>query len=781
MLPNPDSVVCGARFGLLRRRCVAFALVWPAVTGAMPAPAQEPPAGEWLLDHARTLGLNTVQPEAEDAERVLIWLEAATRVNPDLADAYLWQFDLLNRLTRSEAAAAALAAYCRLRPEDLSARIELLDRQFEARQSLEARLAFCAEALQAGGLPTIIQSDLHQRRAELLLRGGEKDQARQEAAEAILAYRGNVRAHELLVELADEAERPTLQIRALLAAIAASPARTDQMWQLARALDGLSLHTEAAQWYDRVAAALKSQPTNSPTLVELLADQASSYADDGKFEQARETAERALAIAPDHCAARFLLLDVARQTGGESAAGPHLEALRKQFDRLDPATVSRREFEPLYLAAWFYVRYDPQPARAVQFASRVRELAPQNAEAQAVYGLAKLAAGAPAEAIAALQPWADRDAWAAAGLGEALLAQGQKDAAIKALRTGEALRRSGRAYERIRKALVEQGQEPAPAADRTPVTEALGGFDERVLEFAAHPRDFLRFELTASRGDVPCGGPWRCELRLTSTAPFPITVGEGQMIAGRVLATARRCDAAEQRIADYLPLSLALRPVLANGESIRLTTTPLVGPAWVLAQAAPQQAFAIEISFVLDPVSDPAGPGYVSALPDFAAARLTVQRTAVDASRTGVQGLLNSLRNGTESERMRAVRTLAALVAEREAARLAPPDYVFHRVDEIKLRRAVLATLADPTPIVRAAALDALRGLEFDPRVLEQVAPALSDANWLVRLLVLDVLAEKQGQVFRPVLESSARAEPDDLVRRAAALRLKQVQRALPQ
>gem|GEM_PF-4037304 len=733
-----------------------------------------PSPGRWLLDHGRTLGLNTTYPTTDDAELVLVWMEAAARVDPDLAEAYLWQFDLLNRLSRADAARAALGSYCKLNSADVSARLDLIDRQFERGQSVEARRAFCAATLKTAGLPLMVQSDLHRRLADLYVRGGERDRAEVHANKAIEAFVGNVAAHSLLVELADEQTRPARQVRMLCAAVSALPVHAEEMWRLARVLDDLSLHAEAARWYERARVSFERPQGGGRAPVDFLVDFAACYADDGRYELALEVGEQVVGLDPDAVEVRYLLVDAARRAGRAEVVNRHQKALRKRFDGLDPASPGRGDLATACQAAWYYLRCEPDPVRAVGFASRARELAPESPEVQTVFGLAKLATGEADEADAALRPWAGTNQWAATGLGEALLAKDRTEEAIEVLRAGEAMRHSGPAYERIAAALASVGRERAPAPRRTAVLDAVREFDERVLSFVDRPTDALRLEILVSGGQWAYGDPWLCELRLTNTAAFPIAFGDQQMVAGQVLVSLRWGDTPKQQLTNYLALSLALKPVLAVGESVTVAQTLDVGPAAVLAGSMPQRELALSFSVLLDPVLD-RRRNWVSALPGFSPAGVQVKRVAADASRTGIAALLGTLREDAEADRIRSARTLAGLIAERRAVRRTPPDYVLHRVDELKLRRLLLSVLDDSTPVVRAAVLDSLRTVELGPRMLEQVAPLLSDANWLVRLVALDMLSESQGASFRPVLESTSAADPDELVRRLAGLRVKQL------
>jgi len=765
----PDTIVRRNAWAL-----TVMSALLPVLMAPNPAPAEPAPPGAWLLNRGRTIGLDAQQPTVDNAEHVLVWMEAAVRVNPDLAEAYLWQYDLLNRLSRPEAAMAALASYCKLNPEDISARLDSIDWKFERCQSVEARLALCAKAMATAAGSPPLRSDLHRRMAELHMRSGDREQALTHATKALEAFTGNVAANLLLVELADERNRRASQVRMLLAVIATSPGQVEQMWELARLLDDLSLHAEAAKWYERLVALIGRRQADASVPVHLLTDLAVSHADDGRYEQALEVGERAIGIDSDSVEAGFLLVDVARRAGRVEVANHHLDVLKTRFGGVEPTSLGQKDLARACSIAWYYLRYEPDSDRALQFASRARELAPEEPDVQVAYGLAKLAAGQSDEVASILRPWADDNQWAAAGLGEALLAEGNTEQAIQALRAGEALRHSGRAYERITNVLAAQGHEPTPIPHHAAVIDALRSFDERVLSFVDRPADVLRLEVTVPGNEWAYGDPWVCELCLRNTGPFPIYIGQGEMVAAELLVSVRWGDEPEQQLVNYLPLSLALRPVLAPGDCITRKQTLDIGPAAKLAASEPQREFTLDFSFLFDPVIG-LGSKWVSAVRDFPPSTVRVRRIAVDASRTGRPTLLSSAQQGEETERIRAVRTLAALIAEREAARKTPPTYFAHRVDEMKLRRFFLSALGDPTPVVRAAALDSARTIELGPKVLQHAAPLLSDDAWLVRLLALDLLSETQGRAFQPVLERSSVGDPDGLVRRFAALRLKQL------
>ena len=95
------------------------------------------PTGQWLLDHALAHGQMVAQPSRDDAEYVLIWVEAAAALSPELPEAYLVQFDLLTRLDRHEQAMGALDQYLQLRPGDDPAALRWIELQVSGGQTVE--------------------------------------------------------------------------------------------------------------------------------------------------------------------------------------------------------------------------------------------------------------------------------------------------------------------------------------------------------------------------------------------------------------------------------------------------------------------------------------------------------------------------------------------------------------------------------------------------------------------------------------------------------------------
>jgi len=123
--------------------------------------------GKWLVDLGRDYPLT---PQAGlssvDAEIALLFMQAAARVEPDLAEAWRWQVDLLNVLHREGEVQSVLEAYCRLVPDDVPARLAWTRTRIDALQTADARAAFCRKQLAEANPPPEVASELRYRLAD---------------------------------------------------------------------------------------------------------------------------------------------------------------------------------------------------------------------------------------------------------------------------------------------------------------------------------------------------------------------------------------------------------------------------------------------------------------------------------------------------------------------------------------------------------------------------------------------------------------------------------------
>ena len=724
-IPSSASVVLLATIGWLGPR--------PTI-----APAG-PPTGQWLIDHGRHTGLTSDGTDVRgDAEMILIWMLASARLSPDHPDAYWWQYDLAARLGRTQAAHAALRKYLELQPDDAVARLAHIDLSINEMQTANRRIEFCIGALADAAYPEVI-GDLHRRLARIYRGRGDDELARTHAMDALRACpRGD--AHLLGPDAA-----PETRVAAMISRIAASPADVRYLWDLALLLDSLSMHGQARPWYQHALDAFHAglQPGQPPS--SLLLDLATSAMDAGDFTLAVDTCKRIPQSDPAYLDSLSIVIRSLRRSGDQDKTDAVLAELRRLLRAVPlpqlqtdadgasepraPAT-GRQQATPEMLArvAWLHTEFDPDPTRSADFSSVAMAMAPNHPFIRRAYGISRLANNDFDEAKRALTPLAPADQWAADGLAEVLLREGQRTRAVAILRQAESVRHSGVAYRRIVQRLNSLDEQPAAVPDRSALADLLDGFDERILRFAANPAEFLTLAVRMEPADVRYGDPFTSTVTLTNSGPFPITIGDGRMVTPRLLVSMQlhhSGDESADRRDRYLTISLAKRLLLKPNESVTTTQTLDVGAAEELAYAYSNEACRYTLSFLLDPVEGADGR-WLSRLRGFKPALATLTRTASQPARPQSQ---------------------------------------------------VLNALGHASPIVRARSLYALSHEQLDESTIAGVAPVLSDTHWLVRLVAVDFFATRQGRVFSQVLARLARDDPDALVRRLASLQLSKLGR----
>lgn len=233
-----------------------------AVVALPSAPAVGEPlsVGKWLVDLGRDYALSPQAGVSDaDGEIALLFMEAAGRLEPALAEAFLWQSDLLRALEREDEARRILGEYVRLEPGDVAARLNWVALNVESRQTAKARAEACRGYLAGGDLPKEVSSDLHRRLAEFHFNRGELAEAKAAAESALGDYVCNLAARRLLDELrdlaGDGAPSPAVRrIELLLATLAVSPGDAESAWALGNELGALGVGESAERWYGHAAS-----------------------------------------------------------------------------------------------------------------------------------------------------------------------------------------------------------------------------------------------------------------------------------------------------------------------------------------------------------------------------------------------------------------------------------------------------------------------------------------------------------------------------------------------
>jgi len=758
----------------------AWPLSGPALARDDAAAASLRTTAEWLVDLGRDEALSRqVRGSDDDGWIILSFLQAASRIDPNHADAYLWQYDILRSLGRSADALTALSRYCELRPSDLSARLLWLRLSLEGLQTVEARMAFCREWLRSEDLPPAVRAQFWLHLGMMHL-GRKEDSAGQAAlSEALAADPDNLAARRLAEERARPLADPSWPVRRLLASLQANPLQPAAVWSVGRQLDAAGLHEQAVTWYERSLSQSrqmqKDYRADEATLMEL----AAAYAAAGRLNEALAVGH--WAIEADHRAVppRLLMIHLGRLLGRAELVDEQKAAIREAQEAVAGVVTTARDGLGAAQMALYYSHYDPQPEQARRWADLAMQFAPDLPAAKIASGFAALAEGRYDEAADLLRAAAAGDQLAAIGLARALSASQREEEASSVLQSAASLSARGPYRAEIVSLLSERGVKvpvhPAAAA----IGQAVEGFDAGLFDLAASPQAAMEPALTFQSDRLSLTRPWRCTLRLTNRSSRAVHLGDQGLVSPQVLLSIRTAGDRPREFRDYLWLSADLLPVLPPGQSVELVQTIDVGPVRRELFGLAQSVQSIEVTGILDAIRDDQGRWTPAAGGQVLGPAKAV-RAAVPAAAEDIDRFVSGLVSEDATIRLESAMNLAALAVEQQRTEAGLTGYSRAVVDDgalvpLLLRRAA----SDPLPHVRARILDALRWYRLAPDAVGTVASALSDRSWLVRLAAVSVLTEQQGGEFLPVLEGIARSDPDHLLRQLAGAHARRL-KALP-
>ncbi|HOM51759.1 MAG TPA: HEAT repeat domain-containing protein [Phycisphaerae bacterium] len=699
------------------------------------------PAGAWLVDLGRDYPRTPQAGVSDaDAEITLRLMEAAARVQPDLAEAYLWQYDMLVALDRMNAARQALGRYVRLQPDDIAAHLDWVSLEIERLQTAEERAEFCTNHLKSPGLPPSVASDLHRRLAEFHLNRGERDAAAAELEASINAYELNFTARNLRKTLRKEndsmAGAPSLDD--LLLALSACPNDPALARSVADRLMELGLPEAAERLYAHVVALLRQFDPEGELAI-ALTDYAMALQVTEKSSQAREQIEEAAKVWK--------------------------QLLAEQKGDLAPELTG-------YMA-WFYAFHQSQPREAEKLARLALAELPDLIVARRALGSALRQLGRLDEAQAELAPIADLDTAAAAEYALTLAAARETDAAKEAL--GKATTRPADPLSRIivRDAVPKVGIEyPATRSAPPEAARTVKAFPWEVLDYPLNPRRYLSLSFHMPRAEMPPGEPWLLTVRLTNIGPFPITLGAGMMVSPDLLLTVETQGDRPRTSGPTLRFSLNRTPRLNPGESVEIAHTVDLGVIRSGMIGTPQIVHDVTVRGVLSPISflDAQGQEVVVPAPGgFAADPLKFKRTAFVPTDDNMGKLMSRLRSADALDRIAALELLTPLLAEHQHVAAGRLKYSARPIDAAALQAAILGMASDSDWHVRARLAECLRWFGLNKAAVDTVNALLNDSHWLVRGLAMRTLADHYGPKAQPVLSQAAQADPDEWVRHLAA------------
>lgn len=723
---------------------------------------------EWLVEEGRDYAASEEHIGTDvDGIVVLTYMQAAARVDAELAPAQRWQYEILLSLGRTEEAEAALRRYIEISPDDIPAHLTYIQRRYERLQTAEQRVGFCEEYLKTPGLPDAVVSDLHRRIGEILLGRGEREAARRHLKEAVARFHENRLAADLL-----EAEpfRERGRVVELLRALARNPGQPEVAWELGRELDRLGAGRWSKRFYDHALALYRQADPGSPNIVRILVDMGWGAFQRAEYGNAQAWVTEALQQAyasPDARVLQRAIAQAVRKAGSDQVAEEQLTWLNTYFESLGLRVFLEQLPEYAVDLALFYLLQNPQPERAEQFARYALEADAGDVLARAALGYALCLQDQTEAAEALLTPLADREPLAALGLARLRLRQNREAEAVALLQKTVAGNYPGPitwACIELLRSLHAEIPRPTLSAEEEAALEA---FDERLLAFPRNPTQFAHLTVEFEGQPFSAIAPTRAWFALHNVGGFALLLGKQAMLDPEVALSISVDGDYRREFPAYFRTDLGRQPVLAPGALVQVGEIIDTGPLRRLLFSAPQAELRIRVNVRVSPLLKPDGTwttrygGWAFNLPE-------VRRSALVVTSDRFQRWLEDTRARDAAVRLPALLQLLRLYIERQRLDAKDFEYVAVRVNPERFRGVLVRHCWDRDRMVRLHLLSALRWAHLDDEWIGQLAALVDDSDWVVRLTAARLLASQQGPAALPVLRQMAGTDADDLVRQLA-------------
>jgi len=761
--PQPGRM-CRALFA------VGLLVLW--ADGAAAAPDARTGTGSpgfWLLDLAHDqAGRLARAPDRADAVEILCLLKAATRLDPQLSEAWRQQYDLLKGLGREAEALEVLDKYVKLAPDDEPAVLTLVSAQIAAAQTAEKRLQICRQWLAKKNLPPAPAALLHRTIAAIQQNKLQTDKALQHARKALALFPYDAAARRLLLDL--EGRRDLCaELSGHLWQVRSNPADTAAVLAVARIADALGMHDEASAWYAQAEKVLARLGRTDDSVSLALADH---WLQVDRLDKAIGVLQTLLRGGKAPLEAYLLACEAytglhmpqdARRVASKALAmleaAPSTAATRPS----DAADRLRRDASRL----WIRLIYLDDVDGTLERAEAVFGKAPGQIWARRCYGWALLKAGRPDKAADILEPTATIDAWSALGRAQALWARGEKEAAAKTLERLWQLAPVGSVWRAARAWSEKVGLTLPSAAPnlKEACAELFQQFDKALFDLPLQPQRFLRLTVSLDPAPPP-GAPWFGRIELSNISGLPIRCGAGGAFVPSVLLRAVVHAPASQDIGHQVLFSLEKQLLLRAGQTVSIYGPVDPGPLRQFLRD-PSKDVTVMFTAILDPVKTAEGkwrPGPCGLVCE----PISVSRPAQPA--VNLDDLLRRAQVGSTSQKAQAARTIVCMLLRPEGGSSAPEaEAGATRADAPLLVETLVGLLKDSDPIAVARTLAELDNLTLSEPLAEAAAANVNSPHWLVRLLAIRLFAHQHGLKFTRVLGSIAQRDADPLVRDLAA------------
>ena len=318
--------------------------------------------------------------------------------------------------------------------------------------------------------------------------------------------------------------------------------------------------------------------------------------------------------------------------------------------------------------------------------------------------------------------------------------------------------------------LVANGSEYVSPVDTKAFLVAVqGSFENTVIPEFSTPDKRISLQFSLKGNEFAYDQDFAGQIVITNKSVEPFKVNDNCMINGNIRIDAKITGDLEKTIPELINLKTTPSEIVQPGRSLVTNVNLVSGELKKTLLAHPQASLDITFTAYLDPVEDENGL-VANRLTNIKPAEITVKRPAVELSIEFLQNRFGSLAKGIQGQKITICRLFIGLLMEQQAMANCPPMYKYMYGEWMPkmLKSAIISNLTSDDWIVRTNSLAAMCDLKLDYQLMDVVSENLNETHWPTRMMALMILKNASGEKFGPVLEWTAKHDPNPMVREMA-------------
>jgi len=332
--------------------------------------------------------------------------------------------------------------------------------------------------------------------------------------------------------------------------------------------------------------------------------------------------------------------------------------------------------------------------------------------------------------------------------------------------------------------LVANGSEyVSPVDTKAFLVTVQGSFENTVIPEFSTPDERISLQFSLKGNKFAYDQDFAGQVVITNKSIEPFKINDNCMIKGNIRIDAKITGDLEKTIPELITLKTIPSEIVQPDRSLVINVNIVSGELKKTLMAHPQASLDITFTAYIDPVEDENGL-VVNRLINIKPAEITVKRPAVKLSPEFLQNRFSSLAKGKQGQKIKICRLFTGLLMEQQAMANRPPMYKYMYGEWMPkmLKSAIISNLTNDDWVVRTNSLAAMCDLKLDYQLIDVVSENLNETHWPTRIMALMILKNASGEKFNPVLDWTAKHDPNPTVREMAiALGAAQPQEPAPQ